>query len=233
MVGVETADLGRDQRAGVIAGGAVALVAEATHQLDPRRGDPVVAPAALARRAREAVAGDRRDDEVERVGRVAAVRPRVGERSGDVEELEDRAGPAVGHDQRQGVRLGGAEVEEVDVLAVDLGRELRMGVDPGLGRPPVVLAPPVVVERSDVRLLDAVVYIAGELVGPAGAVEPIAQVVEVGLGDVELERSDRGVDGVGHRSALSLGSVDRNGMKCSVPLWRIVAMLSRWNLTSR
>ena len=52
----------------------------------------------------------------------------------------------MGDDQRQRVRLGGADVEEVDVLAVDLGRELRMGVDPSLGSPPVVLASPVVIE---------------------------------------------------------------------------------------
>ena len=84
-------------------------------------------------------------------------------------------------------------MEEVDVLAVDLGRELGMGVDRGLGRPPVVLVPPRVVERSDVRLLDAVVDVAGELVGPARPVEPVAQVVEVGLGDVEREGSDRRV----------------------------------------
>ena len=214
VVGVEPADLGRDQRAGVVARGAVALVAEATHQLDPRGGDPVVVPASLAGRAREAVAGHRRDDEVERVGRVAAVRPRVAERAGDVEELEDRAGPAVGHDQRQGVRLGGADVEEVDVLAVDLGRELGERVDPGLGRAPVVLVDPVVVERPDVRLLDAVVdIVAGELVGPARAAEPVLEVVEVGLRDVEGE----GADLVGHwvgPPCLSL----RNGMKCSVPL---------------
>ncbi len=66
------------------------------------------------------------------------------------------------------------------------------------------VVPPVVVERSDVRLLDAVVDVAGELVGPAGAVEPIAQVVEVGLRDVELERPDRGVGGGVHRSVLPL-----------------------------
>src|SRR4029079_17476802 len=84
----------------------------------------------------------------------------------------------------------------------------------GLGRPPVVLVAPRVVKGSDVRLLDAVVDVAGELVGPARAVEPIAQVVEVGLGDVEGERSDRRVGlrlrhGVGHLPGSH--GLERNG----------------------
>jgi hypothetical protein len=42
---------------------------------------------------------------VERVRRVAAVRDRVGQRADDVEELDDRARPAVGEDQREGIRF--------------------------------------------------------------------------------------------------------------------------------
>jgi hypothetical protein len=39
--------------------------------------------------------------------------------------------------QRQGVLGAGTDVEEVDVLPVDLGDELRVLVVLGLGRPPV------------------------------------------------------------------------------------------------
>ena len=42
-----------------------------------------------------------------------------GERLDHVEELQERAGPAVGEDQRGHVRPGAADVHEVDVLAVD------------------------------------------------------------------------------------------------------------------
>ena len=122
----------------------------------------------------------------------------------------------------QRVRLGGADVEEVDVLAVDLGRELRMGVDPRLGRPPVVAIPPVVVERADVRLLDAVIDVAGELVGPARPVESVAQVVEVGLRDVEGEGSDRSRRLIGPCLRVAAW----NGIKCSVPLWPRRTILS-------
>jgi hypothetical protein len=62
---------------------------------------------------------------VEGVGRVAAVGPRIGERVDDVQELHDRAGPAVGQEQRQGVGFGGADVQEVEVGPVDGGGELR------------------------------------------------------------------------------------------------------------
>jgi hypothetical protein len=49
---------------------------------------------------------------------------RVAERPDEVEELHHRAGPAVGQDQWQGIGLGGADVEEVDVVPVELGGEL-------------------------------------------------------------------------------------------------------------
>ena len=55
----------------------------------------------------------------------AAVRGRVGQRADRVEQLDHGAGPAVGHDQRQRVRVRRLDVDEVDVHAVDLGHELR------------------------------------------------------------------------------------------------------------
>ena len=106
VLGVEPADFRRDHRTGVVADGPVALVAEAAHEFDPRRGDPVDVPAGLAGRAGEAVAGDRGDDEVEGDGGVAAVRAWVAQRTDHVEKLDDRPGPAVGDDERERVRLG-------------------------------------------------------------------------------------------------------------------------------
>jgi hypothetical protein len=43
---------------------------------------------------------------MERVCRVAAVRAGIGQRTDDVHELDDRAGPTVSQDQWQRVRLG-------------------------------------------------------------------------------------------------------------------------------
>src|SRR5262249_44194404 len=67
----------------------------------------------------------------------------------------------------------------------------------------VVAGPPMVCERADVPLLDAVVRVTRELVRPARSVEACRQVVELRLGDVEREGSDRGVGcGSGHGMGL-------------------------------
>ena len=56
---------------------------------------------------------------MECVGRAPAMRSRVRQGPEDLEELDERAGPAVRHHERQGVRLGGAGVQEVNVEVVD------------------------------------------------------------------------------------------------------------------
>ena len=70
-----------DAGAHVAALGDVAGVAEAAHQLRPGPRDAAEVPAELGRLAGEAVAGQGRQHEVERVLGAAAVRGRVGERA--------------------------------------------------------------------------------------------------------------------------------------------------------
>ena len=82
----------------------------------------------------EAVAGQGRQHQVECVLGGAAVRGRVGQRADGLEQLDDRAGPAVRHDQRQRVLMPRPDVDEVDLDPVDLGRELRQRVQPRLAR---------------------------------------------------------------------------------------------------
>ena len=87
-------------------------------------------------------------------------------------------------------------MEEVDVLAVDLGGELGVVVEVFFVGAPVVLGAPVVGEFFEVGAGDAVAPVGvGEFVGPAGGVEPAVEVVEVGLGDVEVEGLDVGHGG--------------------------------------
>ena len=83
---------------------------------------------------------------MERVRGGTAVRGGVGERADAVEQLDDRARPAVGHDERQRVGVLGLDVHEVDVHAVDLGGELRQRVQPGFDPPSVVLCRPVLAQ---------------------------------------------------------------------------------------
>lgn len=87
-------------------------------------------------------------------------------------------------------------MEEVDVLAVDLGGELGVVVEVFLVGAPVVVVAPVVGEFLEVGARDAVLPVgAGELVWPAGVVEAVVEVVEVGLGDGEVEGLDVGHGG--------------------------------------
>jgi hypothetical protein len=93
--------------------------------------------------------------------------------------------------QRQRVRLGRADVHEVDPLAVDGGGELRVLVEPGLLGAPVVAALPVPGELPQVAERHATAPAdTGQLVGPAGAGQPVGQVVQLGLGNLDPERVD-------------------------------------------
>ena len=155
----------RDEGTHVAALGDVAGVAEAVHQLRPRACGAAGVPAELGRLAGEAVAGQGRQHQVECVLGGAAVRGRVGQRADGLQQLDDRAGPAVRHDQRQRVLMPRPDVDEVDVHPVDLGRELRQRVQSRLARAPVVLGRPVAGERLDRRQLHALRPVGDELPG--------------------------------------------------------------------
>ncbi len=92
-------------------------------------------------------------------------------------------------------------MDEVDRLTVDLGAELRQSVEPGLVRAPVVLVAPVGDELAHVVDGDAVVPSrVVELVREPGLRKSPAEIVEVGLVDVDPERLDGAVHGAGVKS---------------------------------
>ena len=128
---------------------------------------------------------------MERVARVATVSTGVGKRTDHLQELHRRARPAVGKDQREGVRLRRAHMQEVDGLTVDLGRVLREHIQSGLVLAPVVAGTPVfgqvleIVERNAPAPADA-----RQLIGPASAGQTVVQVVQIGLGNGYFERLD-------------------------------------------
>jgi hypothetical protein len=100
----------------------------------------------------------------------------------------------VGQDQRQRTGPGRANVQEVDLLAVDLGGELRVGVQPRLRRAPVELLQPVPRERPDALAgLAVAVARAGQFSWPQRVAEPAVEVLE-GFGrDIDAERPDLAV----------------------------------------
>ena len=195
-----------DGGAHVAALGDVAGVAEPVHQLRPGLRDAADVPAELGRLAGEAVAGQRRQHEVERVLGGPSVRGWVRERSDGLEQLDDRAGPTVRHDQRQRVLVPRLHMDEVDVHPVDLGRELRQRVQPRLHAPEVVLVRPIVRERPCRRQLHALRPIGDELLaGPARRRDAPAEVVDLLLWNLDVKGPDLGcgVDGAAHASLRS------------------------------
>ena len=141
--------------------------------------------------AREAVARHRRDHDVEGVRGAAAVGRGIGERLDDLQLLDDRAGPAVRHDQRQGVFVLRADVDEVDVQPVDLGDEVRHGVEPRLDLAPVVVGLPVAQDLLDGLERHALRKIGdGLLLGQPGLRQAAAQVGQLRLRNVDAEGSN-------------------------------------------
>ena len=182
----------------VAALGDVAGIAEAVHQLSPRARGAAEVPAELGRLAREAVAGQGRQHQVECFVGGATVSCRVGQRAHDLEQLDDRAWPAMGHDQRQRTLMPRPDVDEVDIHPVDIGRELRERVELRLDLVPVVVGGPVARELLQRSQLDTLRPIWDELPGgPARRRDAPTQVVHLLLWNLEVEGPDLGcgVDG--------------------------------------
>ena len=170
------------------------LIAQALHELDVRLADAHGIPAGGGRLAGEPVPRHRRDHHVEGIRRARAVRGGIGERADELQLLDDRAGPAVTDDQRERVLVLGANMDEVDVEPVDLGDEVREGLQPRLALAPVVLGRPVAGEVLHDREGHALrVVLDGLPLGEARRGDARPQVLELRVGNLDRERADRGV----------------------------------------
>ena len=129
---------------------------------------------------------------MEGIRRARAVCGGVGERIDDLQLLDDRARPSVRDDERQGILVLRADVDEVDVEAVDLGDEMREGLQSGLALAPVVLLGPVTGECLHRRELGPCRGIVdGFLLGPARGHDSRTQVIEIRFAGLDRERPDR------------------------------------------
>src|SRR6185369_6935753 len=114
---------------------------------------------------------------------------RVDERLDQLQEFGDRARKAVRDQERLRVAQFRPDVQEMDVLTVDLGGELRVLVERRLLGAPVESRAPVLG-----KLLEMIHRYApgpsntGQLGGPAGLGEPVVQIVQVRLGNRYAER---------------------------------------------
>ena len=115
----------------------------------------------------------------------------MGQRLDDVEELDDRSGPAMADDQRHGRRPAALFVNEVQVDAVYGGGELGEAVDRRFMLAPIELIQPVRAELLHVIEIGAVrpPAIAWHLV-PGIVRHPRADAIEGLVGDVDAERMD-------------------------------------------
>ena len=199
----------RHRRAPVRAVHAVARIAQPRHQGGPEVGHAAGVEAGPARLVREAVAGHCRNDDVEGIRRGAAVRNGINQRFDHLRVLVDRTGPAVEQQQRQRIRVRRALVDEVDVEAVDVRRELVETVQPRFLRPPVEAVAPVLDQLPQIGQAGAVVPVGIlQLVRKADRVEPRLQVVEHGVRHVDGEGRDGRAAG---RLGRSRRSRDRAG----------------------
>jgi hypothetical protein len=131
--------------------------------------------------------------QVERVRCAGTVRRGIGQRADDLQLLDDRAGPSVRDDERQCVVMAGADVNEMNVEPVDLGHEVRQGVQPGLASAPVVICRPVAREFLNHRQRNALRIIRDRFpLGPLRRVNAPAQFGKLRCRDIHPKRADSG-----------------------------------------
>ena len=99
----------------------VALVTQPTHEAVPQPGDVLIVHAHLSGPLGEPVTRQRRDDDV-KGGTLDAVGVWIGQERHERKQLDERARPAMGQDQRNAVPVSGPLMDEVDVDAVELWR---------------------------------------------------------------------------------------------------------------
>ncbi len=121
-----------------------------------------------------------------------AVCRRIGKRIDDLQLLDDRAGPSVRDDERQRIFMFRTNVNEMNVQPIDLGDELRQGVQFCLTLAPVVICHPVVREFLHGRELHALRLIAnGFLLRPSCCLNPAAKVGERLIREAHTKRTNR------------------------------------------
>ena len=172
--------------------GHVAGIAEALHQLRPGSGHVLGTPASARRFSGKSVTRHRRDDDVECIVGLPAVRDWICQPSDELDLLDHRARPAVVDDHRKRILLTRPDVDEMNVEPIDLGDELRQSTEPRLHLAPVIFCPPVARERLHGRKLHALRCIGnGFAFRPLGRVDAPAQFGKFRIRKVHVKRTNR------------------------------------------
>ena len=116
----------------------------------------------------------------------------IGQWIDDLQLLDDRARPAMRDDERQRVLMLRTHVDEMNVEPVDLGDELRQGVEPRLHLAPVVIRRPIAREFLHRRKLHALRCVRDRFpVRPSRGGDAPAKVVDLLLREADGEGADR------------------------------------------
>ena len=166
-------------------------VAETFHQHNPRARDALRVPAGGGRLAGKPETRNRRNHHVKCIFSLSAVGSWIGERTDNLQLLDNRAGPSVRDDQWQRVCMLRTDVNEMNVQPVDRGDELRQGVQCRFDLAPVVIRRPIAREFLHRRELHALRFIRDRFpFGPPGGVDAPAQFGQFGFRNIDLERTD-------------------------------------------
>ena len=195
----------------------------------------------VAGSAGKTVARHRRNHDIERIGCISAVRGGIGQRIDDLHLFGDRAGPSVRDDQRQRIFVFRTDVNEMNVQPIDLGDELRQGVQFCLDLAPVILCRPIARQRLHRRELYALGCIRDRFsFRPLCCVDAPAQFGKFRFRNIHLKRTNGGVvrcllaasfcnSGLGHRVLpsmvyfeLSVNTYDC--MQCASPASRVMRL---------
>ena len=137
---------------------------------------------------------------------------RVGQRLDHFLELDDRARPAMGDDQRHRFRMRGADVQEVNAETVDLRRELAKAIEQRLAAAPIIVLRPIAADVPDPAERDALAPVVDEFgLGPARSPQPQSQVVENIIADRDAIGLDCIVHGRRQNPRLSIRSKRGSG----------------------
>ena len=142
---------------------------------------------------------------------------RIGQRVDDLQLLDDRAGPTVGDDERQRRFMLRTNVNEVNVQPVDLGDEVRHGIESCFDFAPVVFGRPVIGELLHGRERHALREVRDSLrLRPAGCGDPPAQVGEFRVRDIHAKGTDCGCGFFGGAGLKGHGHSFRRGPRVAI-----------------
>src|SRR5215204_2260450 len=163
---------------------------------------------------------------MERIRGVGSVRCGIDERIDDLELLDGRARPPVGHDERQRILMLRAHVDEVDIHPVNLGDEVRQGREALLELAPVVIRGPIAgqcLNRLKLHTLRGIRL----PVGPARRRDPSTEVCQLVLRNADVERAnlDAAFYGAGHDDLRDWWA----GLNDNDAKWADCARSRRWS----